>query len=124
LRAFFCTVEAVFLSAPLRFPAAASMASRSSCSDSFAYQTSSVRISANWAIASRYALADSRLAACSSALVKPLLRAAMVKLAAMRFTSYSNGPGSVSSKSFRSKTSSRSGDAYTPKFDRCASPHN
>ena len=37
--------------------------------------------------------------------VKPLLRAAIVKLAAMRFTSYSNGPGSVSSKSFRSNSS-------------------
>ena len=38
----------------------------------------------------------------ASASVKPLLRAAIVKLAAMRFTSYSNGPGSVSSKSLRS----------------------
>ena len=38
--------------------------------------------------------------------VKPLLRAAIVKLAAMRFTSYSNGPGSVSSKSLRSNSNS------------------
>ena len=43
-------------------------------------------------------------AARPSALVKPLLRAAIVKLAAMRFTSYSKGPGSVSSKSFRSNS--------------------
>ena len=54
----------------------------------------------------------------------PLLRAAIVKLAAIRFTSYSNGPGRVSSKSFRSNSSLRSGEANTPKFDRCASPHN
>ena len=66
----------------------------------------------------------SAVAARASDLVKPLLRAAIVKLAAMRFTSYSNGPGRVSSKSFRSNTSVRSGDAKTPKFDRCASPHN
>ena len=44
------------------------------------------------------------VAARPSALLKPLLRAAIVKLAAMRFTSYSKGPGSVSSKSFRSNT--------------------
>jgi len=59
-----------------------------------------------------------------SALVRPLLRAAMVKLAAIRLTSYSNGPGSVSSKSFRSNSNSRSGEANTPKFDRCASPQS
>ncbi len=53
-----------------------------------------------------------------SAVEKPLLRAAIVKLADMRFTSYSNGPGSVSSKSFRSNSSARSGDAKTPKFER------
>jgi len=56
--------------------------------------------------------------------VKLLLRAAIVKLAARRFTSYSNGPGSVSSKSFRSKISVRSGDANTPKFERWASPQS
>ena len=48
----------------------------------------------------------------------------MVKLAASRFTSYSKGPGSVSSKSLMSKTSDRSGEAKTPKLDRCASPHS
>ena len=48
----------------------------------------------------------------------------MVKLAARRFTSYSNGPGKVSSKSFRSNTKARSGDANPPKFDRWASPHS
>ncbi len=55
---------------------------------------------------------------------KPLFRAAIVKLAANRFTSYSNGPGSVSSKSFRSNSSRRSGEAKNPKFDRCASPQS
>ena len=57
-------------------------------------------------------------------MVNPLLRAAMVKLAAIRFTSYSNGPGSVSSKSFTSNSRIRSGEANPPKFDRWASPHN
>jgi hypothetical protein len=48
----------------------------------------------------------------------------MVKLAAIRFTSYSNGPGRVSSKSFRSNSSRRSGEAKAPKLDRWASPHS
>ena len=65
---------------------------------------SSVPISAKLAIASRYAVTDASVAARASALVKPLLRAAIVKLAAMRFTSYSKGPGSVSSKSLRSNS--------------------
>ena len=59
-----------------------------------------------------------RVTSRASALLKPLLRAAMVKLAAMRATSYSNGPGSVSSKSLRSKSRVRSGEAKTPKFER------
>ena len=50
--------------------------------------------------------------------VKPLLRAAMVKLAAIRLRSYSNGPGRVSSKSLSPNSSCRSGDAKPPKFDR------
>ena len=45
-------------------------------------------------------------------------------LAASRFTSHSHGPGSVSSKSLMSNTIRRSGDANTPKFDRCASPQH
>jgi hypothetical protein len=55
--------------------------------------------------------------------VKPRSRPAIAKLAARRFTSHSQGPGRVSSKSFTSTTSRRSGAAKTPKFDRCASPH-
>ena len=62
-------------------------------SDMWAYQMSIVRISANCAIASRYAVTDASAAARASAFEKPLLRAAIVKLAAMRLTSYSNGPG-------------------------------
>ena len=40
-------------------------------------------------------------------LANPLLRPAIAKLAAIRFTSNSNGPGSVSSKSFTSNSSLR-----------------
>jgi hypothetical protein len=58
------------------------------------------------------------VAALVSALPKPLLRPAMVKLAAIRLTSYSNGPGRVSSKSLRSNNNRRSGEAKAPKFDR------
>ena len=83
-----------------------------------------VPICANSAIASRYAAADASVAARVSAAENSLFRPAMAKLAAIRFTSYSNGPGSVSSKSFRSNTSRRSGEANTPKFDRWASPHS
>ena len=55
---------------------------------------------------------------------KPLSRAAISMLAASRLTSHSHGPGSVSSKSLMSNTSRRSGEAKTPKFDRCASPQH
>jgi hypothetical protein len=67
---------------------------------------------------------DASAAVRRTALVKPLWRAAIVKLAAIRFTSYSNGPGRVSSKSLRSNSSRRSGEANKPKFDRCASPQS
>ena len=83
-----------------------------------------VPICAKPAIASRYADTAAVVASRASALEKPLLRAAIVKLAAMRFTSYSNGPGSVSSKSLTSNNSLRSGEAKAPKLDRCASPHS
>ena len=52
----------------------------------------------------------------------PLLRPATTMLAASRLMSHSHGPGCVSSKSLQSKTSWRSGDPKTPKFERCASP--
>jgi hypothetical protein len=57
-------------------------------------------------------------------LENPLLRPANAKLAATRFTSYSNGSGSVSSKSFTSNSRTRSGEADSPEFDSCASPRN
>ena len=75
-------------------------------------------------MASRYADTERSVVAVTSVALKPLLRPAMAKLAAMRFTSYSNGPGRVSSKSLRSNSSVRSGDANAPKFDRWASPHS
>jgi hypothetical protein len=43
-------------------------------------------------------------------------------LATGRSRSHSQGPTSVSSKSLMSMTRSRSGEAYRPKFDACASP--
>jgi hypothetical protein len=45
-------------------------------------------------------------------------------LAAIRLTSHSQGPGSVSSKSLRSNTRERSGAAKAPKFEMCASPQS
>ena len=52
----------------------------------------------------------------------PRSRPAISKLAASRLTSHSHGPGRVSSKSLMSNINCRSGEAKTPKFDRCASP--
>ena len=89
-----------------------------------AYQMSILPIVANSVMASRYARTDASVDAVASGALNPLLRAAMVKLAAIRLTSYSKGPGNVSSKSFRSKRSVRSGDANPPKFGRCASPRS
>ena len=54
--------------------------------------------------------------------VNPFARAAIRTLTASRLTSHSHGPGSVSSKSFESKTRVRSGEANSPKFERCPSP--
>src|SRR6516165_12152864 len=45
-------------------------------------------------------------------------------LAASRFTSHSQGAGSVSSKSFISKTRFLSGVAYNPKFIKWQSPQH
>ncbi len=59
-----------------------------------------------------------------SELLKPSSRPQTSKLAASRFTSHSQGPGSVSSKSLMSNSIFRSGDAKTPKFERWASPQS
>ena len=96
----------------------------SSSSSKLAYQMSIVLMSANLGHRLPVRRHRRRVAVRAVGLANPLLRAAIVKLAAMRFTSYSNGPGRVSSKSFRSNSSCRSGEANTPKFDRCASPHS
>ncbi len=94
------------------------IAAMRSCSVSRAYQISMLRISANSIMASRYADTEFSVAEVTSDALNPLLRPAMAKLAAIRFTSYSNGPGRVSSKSLRSKSNVRSGDANAPKFER------
>ncbi len=54
---------------------------------------------------------------------RPTSRPAISALAAIRLTSHSHGPGSVSSKSLGLKTSLRSGAANPPKFEMWASPH-
>ena len=54
---------------------------------------------------------------------KPCSLATTWRLAARRLTSHSQGPGSVSSKSFTSKITLRSGVAKVPKLATCASPH-
>ena len=69
------------------------MLASSSSESRRAYQMSSKPILANPAIACRYAVTASSVAAHALALLNPLFRAQIVKLAASRFTSYSNGPG-------------------------------
>ena len=104
--------------------AASSVAETMSCSEMCAYQTSIVDIRAKRAIAVRYVSTLAVVAARVSDFENSLFRPAMVMLAASRLTSYSNGPGRVSSKSFTSNTRLRSGDPNAPKFDRCASPQS
>jgi hypothetical protein len=82
------------------------------------------RIEANSRIVVRYVPTPATIAARRCASSKPIARPATAKLAAKRFTSHSNGPGSVSSKSLMLKTMRRSGAAKAPKFARRASPHN
>ena len=73
-----------------------------------AYQTSRRDMSANSAMALRYSPAAAARITSDCARVNRRCRAATSKLATNRFTSHSKGPGRVSSKSFRSKTSDRS----------------
>ncbi len=89
-----------------------------------AYHKSRFVIPAKLAIAVRYRPTVSSTIRSWSLARKPLSRAAINMLAANRLTSHSHGPGSVSSKSLTSNTSRRSGEANTPKFDRCASPQH
>ena len=87
-----------------------------------AYQTSRYPIPAYPRIFVRYDSTQERAAPVQSLPESPTVRAATTMLAASRFTSHSNGAGSVSSKSFTSKTRLRSGCAKIPKFERWQSP--
>ena len=86
------------------------------------YQTSRLPSPANWRIEFRYPNAVASTIFLRSLSLKLLSRAATSMLAASRLTSHSHGAGSVSSKSFTSNRSLRSGEANSPKLDRCASP--
>ena len=88
------------------------------------YQVSRLLVAANEAMATRYSRTVCSTIAVVVAAGKPRDRPAISMLAARRFTSHSKGPGRVSSKSLTLKTSARSGDVKTPKFDRWASPHS
>ena len=88
-----------------------------------AYHTSMLAISANRAMLSRYSRTTVSRMSRRAAGSMPRSRMATSKLAASRLTSHSHGPGSVSSKSFMSNTSRRSGAEKMPKLTRCASPH-
>ena len=88
------------------------------------YHMSRFPMAANARMFSRYERPTSWLIAARCFSSKPRSRPATAKLAASRFTSHSNGPGSVSSKSLRLKTILRSGAAKPPKFDRWASPQS
>ena len=81
-------------------------------------------MSARPLIASRYERTTARLIDRRRFASKPRSRPATAKLATSRFTSHSNGPGSVSSKSLMLNISRRSGAAKAPKLDRCASPQS
>ncbi len=89
-----------------------------------AYQTARLSIPAKVRIAWRYWAAHSSTTWSASPGEKPLSWEAIMRLAASRLTSHSQGPGSVSSKSLMSNTSRRSGEAKTPKLDRWASPQH
>ena len=88
------------------------------------YQTSRLPSPASRRISWRYTLATRRAAFRAFFGLNPRSRAATTTLAARRFTSHSHGPGRVSSKSFTSNTSSRSGEPNAPKLHRWASPQS
>ena len=116
------TTRRVFLTC--FFPAARPQRSRIVPISRRAYQVSITPFAPNSWIAVRYERVPATIAARRAASSKPRARPATAKLAASRFTSHSNGPGSVSSKSLRLNTIRRSGAAKPPKFERCASPHS
>jgi hypothetical protein len=87
------------------------ISSKTSSAPTREYQTSSSPISEYWVIRCLYDLTASRAALRHSSSPKLLSRPATTRLAARRFTSHSQGPGSVSSKSLTSKSRVRSGEA-------------
>ena len=80
------------------------------------------RIAANAFIHCRYERTARRAARRFASTGNPFCRPATTRLTASRLMSHSHGPGKVSSKSLRSKTSFRSGVPKIPKLLRCASP--
>jgi hypothetical protein len=88
------------------------------------YQDSRLPIPASRRIVWRYSREAAATIRRRSRPANPRSRPASEKLAASRFRSHSQGPGSVSSKSLRSNTSRRSGEAKAPKFERWASPQS
>ena len=80
-------------------------------------------ISAKRRIHSQYSLTKRRTASLQQASRSPAMRPARMMLAASRFTSHSQGPRWVSSKSLMSSTISEPGVAKKPKFLTWASPH-
>jgi hypothetical protein len=83
-----------------------------------------VFIAAKPCIALRYSPIASRTMRERRPAPMPISRPATTMLAARRFKSHSHGPGRVSSKSFRSKMRSRSGEPNMPKFATWASPQS
>ncbi len=79
---------------------------------------------ANWRMRSRYARTQARTTPFCSFTDSPFARAAVTNPDANRFTSHSNGPCRVSSKSLMSKTRRRSGEASSRKFSGWASPQS
>ena len=88
------------------------------------YQTFRLGAPARLSIAFRYSPMVAARIRRRSLRGQPHSRAPTAKLAARRFTSHSQGPGCVSSKSLMSKTNLRSGVPKMPKFERCASPQS
>ena len=100
----------------------ASNRAASSFSSRRAYQTARLPIAAKRRIAVRYSRTPAVTAARRLPGLRSCWRQTISTLVAMRLTSHSHGPGSVSSKSLTSKTSVRSGAANAPKFEMWASP--
>ncbi len=111
-----------FSAAPAAFSSRSQDCTFSASSES--YHASRTDCSAECSIRSRYPRPAATRISRRSASLNPRWRPAISKLATSRFTSHSNGPGWVSSKSLMSNARRRSAEPNRPKFDRCASPHS